>query len=181
MNTDVIEGKWKQVRGQVKEWWADLTDDDLNKVAGKSERLVGLLQERYGYSRQQAQEEINDRIAQWKNRNNNNEGWSILSGILIGALIGAVVMLFLAPQSGKKTIKQLRRKGSELREYASDTAEDLQNRASDAMYDARSRVKSARKNAESVADDVRDAAQKARKQVEAGARRARKATEDALS
>ena len=56
MNKDVFEGKWKQIRGQAKEWWGRLTDDDLNKVAGKFESFVGLLQEKYGYSRARAQE-----------------------------------------------------------------------------------------------------------------------------
>ena len=45
MNNDILEGKWKQMRGQAKEWWGKLTDDDLDRVAGKSEQLIGLLQE----------------------------------------------------------------------------------------------------------------------------------------
>ena len=62
MNKDILEGKWKQVRGQAKEWWGKLTDDDLDKVAGKYERLAGVLQEKYGYTKQQAEEEINRRL-----------------------------------------------------------------------------------------------------------------------
>lgn len=57
MNNDVFEGKWKQVRGEVKVWWGKLTDDDLDKVEGNYEKLVGLLQEKYGYTREQAEEE----------------------------------------------------------------------------------------------------------------------------
>jgi len=57
MNNDVFEGKWKQMRGQAKVWWGKLTDDDLEKVGGKLDKLIGLLQERYGYTRQQAEEE----------------------------------------------------------------------------------------------------------------------------
>jgi uncharacterized protein YjbJ (UPF0337 family) len=37
MNSDILEGQWKQVRGQAKEWWGKLTDDDLDRVAGKAE------------------------------------------------------------------------------------------------------------------------------------------------
>lgn len=62
MNKDVFEGKWKQIRGQAKTWWGKLTDDDLNKVAGKFESFLGLLQEKYGYSRERAQEEIEKHV-----------------------------------------------------------------------------------------------------------------------
>jgi uncharacterized protein YjbJ (UPF0337 family) len=62
VNNDILEGKWKQVRGQAKEWWGKLTDDDLDRVAGKSEQLIGLLQEKYGYTRERAEEEFNSRL-----------------------------------------------------------------------------------------------------------------------
>jgi uncharacterized protein YjbJ (UPF0337 family) len=57
MNNNIFEGKWKQVRGEVKIWWGKLTDDDLDKVEGKFDKLVGLLQEKYGYTEQQAKDE----------------------------------------------------------------------------------------------------------------------------
>jgi len=57
MNNDIFEGKWKQMRGQAKVWWGKLTDDDLEKVAGKKDKLIGLLQEKYGYTKLQAEEE----------------------------------------------------------------------------------------------------------------------------
>jgi uncharacterized protein YjbJ (UPF0337 family) len=66
MNKDVLEGKWKQVRGQAKEWWGKLTDDDLDRVEGKSEQLIGLLQEKYGYTRERAEEEFNRRLQELK-------------------------------------------------------------------------------------------------------------------
>ena len=59
MNKDIVAGKWKQVQGKVREWWGDLTDDDVTRINGKYETFVGVLQERYGYSRDQAEEEIN--------------------------------------------------------------------------------------------------------------------------
>jgi uncharacterized protein YjbJ (UPF0337 family) len=62
MNKDIFEGKWKEMRGQVKEWWGKLTDDDLDKVAGNAEQIVGLLQQKYGYTRQRAEEEFNRRV-----------------------------------------------------------------------------------------------------------------------
>jgi uncharacterized protein YjbJ (UPF0337 family) len=57
MNNDILEGKWKQVRGQAKLWWGKLTDDDIESVDGQFDKLIGLLQEKYGYTKQQAQEE----------------------------------------------------------------------------------------------------------------------------
>ena len=66
MNADILEGKWKQMRGQVKEWWGELTDDDLDRAEGKADRLVGLLQEKYGYSREKAEEEFNRRLKEAK-------------------------------------------------------------------------------------------------------------------
>ena len=64
MNKDVFEGKWKQMRGQAKDWWGKLTDDDLERVGGKYDQFVGLLQEKYGYTREHAEEEINRRAAE---------------------------------------------------------------------------------------------------------------------
>ncbi len=61
MNEDIFKGKWKQFRGSVKQWWGKLTDDDLDKVAGSRDKLIGILQERYGYDRQQAEDEVDRR------------------------------------------------------------------------------------------------------------------------
>ncbi len=61
MNNDIFEGKWEQMRGQAKIWWGKLTDDDLEKVNGNVDKLTGLLQEKYGYTKQQAEEEIEKR------------------------------------------------------------------------------------------------------------------------
>jgi uncharacterized protein YjbJ (UPF0337 family) len=61
MNSDVFEGKWKQMRGEAKMWWGKLTDDDMERVGGKYDKLIGLLQEKYGYTRQQAVQEFDKR------------------------------------------------------------------------------------------------------------------------
>ena len=58
MNQDILEGKWKQLRGEAKKFWGRLTDDDLDLAAGKLDVMAGKLQERYGYSRAQAEAEI---------------------------------------------------------------------------------------------------------------------------
>jgi uncharacterized protein YjbJ (UPF0337 family) len=66
MNKDVFEGKWRQMRGEAKAWWGKLTDDDLDRAAGKLDVLKGLLQEKYGYSRERAAEEIDRRMSEYE-------------------------------------------------------------------------------------------------------------------
>jgi uncharacterized protein YjbJ (UPF0337 family) len=60
MNWDQIAGDWKQFKGKVKEKWGKLTDDDLTTIAGKRDQLAGLLQDRYGYAKDQAEKELNE-------------------------------------------------------------------------------------------------------------------------
>jgi len=60
LNWDSVEGNWKQFTGKVKEQWGKLTDDDLKKVAGKREQLEGMLQERYGYGKEQAKKNVDE-------------------------------------------------------------------------------------------------------------------------
>lgn len=58
MNSDIIKGKWKQLGGRIKERWGNLTDDDLDVAEGHSEYLAGKLQERYGWTKEKAQQEL---------------------------------------------------------------------------------------------------------------------------
>ncbi len=58
MNSDIFEGKWKQLKGQIKTRWGKLTDDDLDVVEGHSTYLAGKLQEHYGLTKEKAEEEI---------------------------------------------------------------------------------------------------------------------------
>ena len=60
MNSDVLKGKWQQLKGEARIQWGRLTDDDLDQVQGNVEKLAGKLQERYGYARQDAQREVDD-------------------------------------------------------------------------------------------------------------------------
>ena len=57
MNKDILAGKWKEMKGRVKEQWGKFTDDELDRAEGRAEQMVGLLQQRYGYSREKAEEE----------------------------------------------------------------------------------------------------------------------------
>ncbi len=71
MNEDVFEGMWKQIKGSVREWWGDLTDDDVEQIGGKKDRLLGALQERYGWSRERAMTEVDNRLREHEMRRHN--------------------------------------------------------------------------------------------------------------
>ena len=58
MNMEIFEGKWKQMKGEVRAQWGKLTDNDLDQIAGNAEKLVGKVQERYGYARERAEKEV---------------------------------------------------------------------------------------------------------------------------
>jgi uncharacterized protein YjbJ (UPF0337 family) len=60
MNWDTIKGQWKEIRGQVKEQWGKLTDDDLDRVEGKRDQLVGAVQKRYGIARDEAERQVKE-------------------------------------------------------------------------------------------------------------------------
>lgn len=62
MNESILEGKWQQFKGKVKEQWGELTDDELDQIEGRRDQLVGLLQEKYGYGLERAEEEFDDFI-----------------------------------------------------------------------------------------------------------------------
>jgi len=69
MNSNIIEGKWKQMRGEVRRWWGKLTDDDLDEINGNREKLFGKLQEKYGYARDKAEAEYERCCKEWEKEN----------------------------------------------------------------------------------------------------------------
>jgi uncharacterized protein YjbJ (UPF0337 family) len=62
MNSDTLKGKWKELKGSVKEHWGRLTDDDLEVIDGQHDQLIGKIQQRYGIARDVAQKQVD----QWK-------------------------------------------------------------------------------------------------------------------
>lgn len=71
MNWDQVEGQWKNIKGKVREKWAKLTDDDIESIAGKKDRLVGKIQERYGIEKENAEKDL-DRYIDGINRDANH-------------------------------------------------------------------------------------------------------------
>lgn len=60
MNQDILKGNWHQLKGEIKSKWGELTDNELTEIEGDSEKLMGKLQEKYGWSKERANREVND-------------------------------------------------------------------------------------------------------------------------
>ena len=58
MNWDQVQGQFKQLGGKLKQKWAKLTDDDLQLLSGKKDELIGKLQQRYGWEKEKAEQEL---------------------------------------------------------------------------------------------------------------------------
>jgi len=65
MNQDVFAGKWKQIRGELKSWWGKLAEDDFDRIGGQKDKLIGVIQEKYGYAREKAQREVEERLKEY--------------------------------------------------------------------------------------------------------------------
>jgi uncharacterized protein YjbJ (UPF0337 family) len=70
MNSDQLAGKWQQMKGEAKVQWGKLTDDDLMQIGGQKDKLIGKVQERYGYAKEEAQRRVDD----WINASASNSG-----------------------------------------------------------------------------------------------------------
>lgn len=62
MNKDSFEGKWNQLKGELKKTWGDLTDDEITKTEGDYDKTVGLIQEKYGEGKDEVRNKINDML-----------------------------------------------------------------------------------------------------------------------
>ncbi len=68
MNEDISAGQWKRMRGDLKSWWGRLTDDELDLIGGHKDKLIGLVQERYGYARAYAEHEVEQRLNEFTDK-----------------------------------------------------------------------------------------------------------------
>lgn len=58
MNKDIAAGKWEQLKGSIKQTWGEITDDELTKINGSAQKMAGILQEKYGRTKEQAEKEV---------------------------------------------------------------------------------------------------------------------------
>jgi len=68
VNFDILAGRWKHMRGELRSWWGRLTENDLEQIGGQHDKLIGKLQERYSYTRERAQQEVERRLQEYHAR-----------------------------------------------------------------------------------------------------------------
>lgn len=62
MNKDIFEGKWTQFKSAIQKTWADISDNDLEKIKGKKNDLIGLIQASYGETKEAIEQKVNKLI-----------------------------------------------------------------------------------------------------------------------
>lgn len=75
MNQDFFAGKWQQMRGTLRSWWGKLTDDDWERIGGQKDKLIGMLQEKYGYAKDMALREVERRFNEYGGQSRSQEGY----------------------------------------------------------------------------------------------------------
>ena len=66
MNSDILQGQWKQIAGEARKHWAKLSGNKLDAVRGDRDKLIGLIQEEYGYTREKAELEVNQFLMKYR-------------------------------------------------------------------------------------------------------------------
>jgi uncharacterized protein YjbJ (UPF0337 family) len=74
MNDDILAGQWKQMKGSLKSWWGQFSDDDFDRIGGQKDRLIGWVQEKYGRSHDQAAQEVDARLKEYGDKYNGTVG-----------------------------------------------------------------------------------------------------------
>jgi uncharacterized protein YjbJ (UPF0337 family) len=68
MNDDILTGQWKQMKGSLKSWWGQFTDDDFDDIGGQKDKLIGWVQEKYGRTHDQAAQEVDARLQEYNDK-----------------------------------------------------------------------------------------------------------------
>ena len=71
VNSDFFAAKWQQMRGTLRSWWGKLSDDDWERIGGQKDRLIGMLQEKYGYAKDMALREVERRFQEYGGQSSN--------------------------------------------------------------------------------------------------------------
>jgi uncharacterized protein YjbJ (UPF0337 family) len=77
VNSDFFAAKWQQMRGTLRSWWGKLSDDDWERIGGQKDRLIGMLQEKYGYAKDMALREVERRFQEYSGQSSSNAGQEI--------------------------------------------------------------------------------------------------------
>lgn len=73
MNSDILKGNWNKAKGKIKDTWGKLTDDEITKIEGNYDSLIGTIQEKYGQAKEKVEESVNDFLKTFKNENKKDE------------------------------------------------------------------------------------------------------------
>lgn len=74
VNPDFFSAKWQQMRGTLRSWWGKLSDEDWERIGGQKDRLIGMLQEKYGYAKDMALREVERRLQEYSGQSGTSEG-----------------------------------------------------------------------------------------------------------
>jgi len=136
---DMFSGQWRQMRGTLRSWWGKLTDDDWEKIAGHKDRLLGMLQEKYGYTKDMAQREMERRFRDYSP--------SASAGVSSGASYGnrpsgseSGSMGSSGYPTGHDTAQGMKQAGQETAQGIKDTAAGLSQKAGEALNDAKAKA-----------------------------------------
>src|SRR5207244_1339922 len=77
MDQDIFASQWKQMRGTLQSWWGKLSDDDLEWIGGQKNKLIGWVQEHYGQTREQAQQEVERRMKEYGDTKDDHDGYNM--------------------------------------------------------------------------------------------------------
>lgn len=143
MNWNIVEGKWKQVSGNLKDTWGKFTDSDITQLSGKKDHLVGLVQERYGVMKDEAEKQVDA----WVEKLNLNDAKEEAKDA--GASL---------KDKAADMVQNVKDKMSDMAQTAQDKAADVSAKTADKTHDVAGKSE---KNAHGVIDTVADAANRA--------------------
>jgi uncharacterized protein YjbJ (UPF0337 family)/ElaB/YqjD/DUF883 family membrane-anchored ribosome-binding protein len=124
MNLDTFEGQWTHMRGEITSWWDKLTDADLENVAGKKAALVALVQEKYQYTRERAQQEVDQRLQEYSDKSDK-----------LGAS-GASRMIETVQETAQNVASSLAETAGEVKAHAEAAASTAATAVADTMAGA---------------------------------------------
>jgi uncharacterized protein YjbJ (UPF0337 family) len=128
MNQDIFAGQWKQMRGELKSWWGKLADNDFDRIGGEKDKLIGVVQEKYGYARERAQQEVERRLNEYGNKmsGSNSSGRrdaaAVAGGLATAPNEGAIATAVAAVADGVESVQDAISTGWESAQGAISTA-----------------------------------------------------------
>jgi uncharacterized protein YjbJ (UPF0337 family) len=128
MNQDIFAGQWKQMRGELKSWWGKLADNDFDRIGGEKDKLIGVIQEKYGYARERAQQEVERRFKEYgdkmssSNSSGKRDAAAVAGGLANAPNEGPIATAVAAVADGVESVQDAISTGWESAQGAISTA-----------------------------------------------------------